>query len=154
MKEIPTLKEIIDRSRPSDDIYNLYFLILEEEIVYVGKSNNVEGRLYDHRRNKEFDSYSVFECESEKDSLRLEALAIMKYKPRYNSQLNEEFQSMTMIKNTLKKLDIPEKFHHKRFLKKKIMELGIKTHIFNVNPFISNNDAKALIEVILGECNE
>lgn len=154
MSKIPTLSEVINNAIPNADNYYLYFLIENDSIVYVGKTNSVEGRLYDHRRSKKFDSYSVFKCENEEDAINKEALSIMEYQPKYNVALNDGFKSINVIKKTLKQLGADDYQHDKRNIKHVISGLGVKTYFFKANTFILDSDANKVINFILGGRNE
>lgn len=75
--------EIIGASRSIRKICGIYFLIHEEEVIYVGQSIDFYSRLAAHLRTFKFDSVTVIECPREKlDSLEL--LYIQKFSPRCN----------------------------------------------------------------------
>ena len=65
----------------------VYFLICDDEIVYVGKSVNIKSRLDQHsmdeHRNKNFNKYYVVLCDP-KEVNSLEAYYILKFRPKYN----------------------------------------------------------------------
>lgn len=63
----------------------IYFLILRDEIVYVGQSNDLPGRLADHRRQAriEFTRVKYLPCRR-RDAHRIESLWIRKLEPRFN----------------------------------------------------------------------
>lgn len=63
----------------------VYFLVLGDVVVYVGKSTNVGARLREHRRDKvkTFDRVAYIQCDaSELD--HLEKAYITKLKPKHN----------------------------------------------------------------------
>lgn len=61
----------------------IYFLLLGQEVVYVGKTKNLIRRLGDHSFRKEFDGFAYFPCSEEKlDELELQSIQALK--PRYN----------------------------------------------------------------------
>lgn len=69
------------------DLDGIYLLYNNSEIVYVGKSNNIENRIKQHKKDKEFDSvkWVVF-----KDAGLInlyEPYFIQKYSPKYNKDL-------------------------------------------------------------------
>ena len=66
----------------------IYFLINENEIVYIGKARHPYRRIPDHKYNGiSFDS--VFILNSEKDKLtEIEKQYITHYKPKYNKMHN------------------------------------------------------------------
>jgi hypothetical protein len=69
----------------------VYFLIKDKEVVYVGMSTNVGGRLREHRRDKSktFDKFSYMPCPAD-EAARLEVHYIETLKPRYNLKDNPE----------------------------------------------------------------
>jgi|GEM_PF-6215682 len=70
-------------------IYQLYF---ENELIYIGKSIDINFRIIQHSKNKVFDKYSYFEClESELDFY--EQNLIKKYLPSKNKCLNNDFKN-------------------------------------------------------------
>ncbi len=84
MPSLLEAKELLASAKPAHQKPCIYFLILAGEIVYVGQTTNLIKRLGRHLQDgKEFDSYSVVECEK-RDLLRLEMAYISELKPRYN----------------------------------------------------------------------
>lgn len=79
----------------------IYFLVSENEIVYVGQTLSLPNRLLSHKKNKEFDSYYAYECEKE-DMTKLECYFIIKFNPKYNKLLpweSDEYLTLNMLKN-------------------------------------------------------
>tara|TARA_R110002110_G_scaffold361728_1_gene571385 strand:- start:45 stop:593 length:549 start_codon:yes stop_codon:yes gene_type:complete len=71
--------------------YSVYALILDEEIVYIGKSVDVRNRALAHQNHmgKRLDSYSVVETfQTDEDAIRAETDYIIKFRPRYNRNAN------------------------------------------------------------------
>lgn len=64
----------------------IYFLLKNNEIVYVGKTINLEQRIMSHQMNnkKDFDNFLFFKVDSEKLDL-CERYFINKLKPIYNN---------------------------------------------------------------------
>ena len=65
----------------------IYLLYNDENIVYIGKSNNMKNRINQHRKDKEFNSV--------KDAGLVnlyEPYFIQKYKPLYNKDLLEDIK--------------------------------------------------------------
>lgn len=81
-------EEIVDQSYPLDAYAGVYFLISAGQILYVGKSADVEFRLGQHRarRKIEFDSIFIIRCPT-KELARLEARYIRALKPPLNSAI-------------------------------------------------------------------
>lgn len=81
-----TLGEIARRAIDPDLAWHgIYFLLLGRVVVYVGQSNNVGGRLREHRRDKvkEFDGFTFLQC-SPAEATTLEQKYIKALKPKYN----------------------------------------------------------------------
>ena len=79
----------------------VYFLIKDDEIVYVGQSTNIFARVTSHSRTKEFDSFT-YELKPKATSFELDQLEtkyIGKFTPKYNKQLrgNEIYELLTNI---------------------------------------------------------
>jgi len=78
----------------------IYFLINENEIVYVGQTKQGMSRVFQHFNTKEYDSYSVCKCKQEELN-ELEAYYIIKFNPYYNSDVlpqNNMYKSIPSIK--------------------------------------------------------
>lgn len=61
----------------------VYFLVLREEVVYVGQSVNLLSRLATHQFDKLFDRVFFINVPAE-SILEIEAALIKKFKPKYN----------------------------------------------------------------------
>jgi excinuclease UvrABC nuclease subunit len=93
--KILTKNEILKRKKPipkKKKYGGVYFLIDDNEIVYVGKSADYIDRILSHRislcehcdKVKKFDSYTVIKTD-DNDSLRtIESIYIAKFKPLHN----------------------------------------------------------------------
>jgi len=76
----------------------MYYLILNDEIVYVGTTDNLIGRLKAHNvSGKVFDSYSFIEIDAS-ERYAHESVEIVKYAPRYNNSFP--------CTNTVKRLNL------------------------------------------------
>ena len=62
----------------------IYFLIKNNEVVYVGQSKKGINRPYQHFQLKDYDCFKFINC-NEKDLDFLETNYIIKYKPIYNN---------------------------------------------------------------------
>jgi cell division protein FtsB len=78
----PALAEILRNKVTRGSFCGIYFLIKEGEIVYVGQSKNVFGRMNGHA-DKDFDYISFLPCRADELDL-MEARYIVKYKPILN----------------------------------------------------------------------
>jgi excinuclease UvrABC nuclease subunit len=88
---------IVSRSFPKPDVFGVncprsgvYFLIKDGEIVYIGKSVNLRSRLNTHRREKDFDSVYVLECEGDFPLFMNEYNHIRKFRPVLNIPYNPD----------------------------------------------------------------
>lgn len=81
------LSEVLDSAMPIGTAMGVYFLIKNNEVVYVGQSIDVYGRLSTHKKNgKDFDSFAFIQCE--KGMLNdLESLYISAFVPFMNADL-------------------------------------------------------------------
>jgi excinuclease UvrABC nuclease subunit len=96
MLELKDILESSIRIKRKPHISGIYFLIKNEEIIYIGQAHNVHSRIYTHRKNKRlnFDSYKIIEIKSFKGLLNLCALEkayIEKYKPKFNKLHNPDY---------------------------------------------------------------
>lgn len=65
-------------------ISGIYFLYQGEELIYIGKSKNIFGRVGSHcAHGREFDSWTYAPVEQD-EILQAERKAIEKYRPRLN----------------------------------------------------------------------
>lgn len=67
----------------------IYFLFDKREIVYIGQSEFIEKRVFDHVLNKDFDSYNFIEYLKDVSLNEIEADFILKYQPKYNKTIPE-----------------------------------------------------------------
>ncbi len=82
-----SLGEVLDAAMPIGTAMGIYFLIKSNEVVYVGQSIDVYGRLSKHRADgKDFDSFAFIQCEK-KMLNDLESLYISAFVPFMNSSL-------------------------------------------------------------------
>lgn len=83
-----------DQSIHTVELRGIYFLFKSKQIVYIGKSENIHNRAYNHIRTKNFDNYSFIEIKDKNINIgELELFYIKKYKPFYNiTGLMQELQ--------------------------------------------------------------
>lgn len=76
--------EIVAAARPWESATGVYFLVADDEVVYVGQSTNVYVRLSQHK-DKQFIKYAFVPCD--KAALdKLESLYIHCLRPRLNGK--------------------------------------------------------------------
>lgn len=80
------LGRILQNARTYEKLQGIYFLILKEEIVYVGQSVDILARIGQHHgAGVEFDGFSYSRVDSDKESLHMiEAQYIDKFQPKLN----------------------------------------------------------------------
>lgn len=82
LKEDFKIKILIKKQSLVSNISCLYFLINDEEIVYIGQSKNLTSRIKQHKNDKKFNSFSFIEF---KENLNEEeAFFILLFNPIYN----------------------------------------------------------------------
>lgn len=62
----------------------IYFLIKNNNIIYIGQSADIEKRIIQHEAKKDFDSYSYYECDI-KMLFIYERVFLDKYLPELNN---------------------------------------------------------------------
>jgi hypothetical protein len=99
-KILLTGDEIVKFSRSWSEEVGVYFLIDNNEVVYVGQSVNIFSRISQHKIDKKFDKYAFVPCS--KESLdKLESLYIHFLRPRLNGRHKDNVISAPL---TLEKL--------------------------------------------------
>ena len=80
-------------------IRGIYFLFYDDELVYIGQSENVHKRVPCHIVDKKFNNWNYIEY-PEEDLDELEAEYILKYQPKYNQSIpkNNTWLSSGLIK--------------------------------------------------------
>lgn len=82
---LPDVSEIVASSAPiAGSFCGVYFLIKGSEVVYVGQSTNVMGRLTGHLRGKDFDRFAFLNC-PKSQLLDIESRYIAALKPKHNT---------------------------------------------------------------------
>ena len=82
-----TIEAVIEETRRNRNCF-IYFLMKDNNLVYIGKSNNgILGRINSHIKDKDFDSAYYTAISSEELLDEYEKKYIVKYKPKYNKQL-------------------------------------------------------------------
>jgi hypothetical protein len=72
--------------RYKDCHLNVYFLVRRGKVVYVGQSAKLSRRVFEHRRDKKFDSVWIISCSTEKEMDLKERHYIKKFNPFYNNR--------------------------------------------------------------------
>lgn len=111
----------------------VYFLVRNNEVVYVGQTRNGVGRIRQHK-DKVFDSVYILNCNSD-DLNDLEDMFIVKYNPEYNQVLNSSAHiSMRklckMVRKALKN-QIDVFTDTSSVVRRAVTELGIEVTEYN-----------------------
>lgn len=84
----------------------VYQLLLDGEIVYVGKTNNIHNRLFSHSKDKAFDKVLLAKCEDELSQSMLENTLIELIRPPLNKSLNlQQVDTKLIIPEFIDSLD-------------------------------------------------
>jgi predicted GIY-YIG superfamily endonuclease len=85
------LKELLKERQLFKPRIGVYFLFLQDKLVYIGSSSNLDARLWTHRRGRriEWTSCTIIECQSHIQALRLESAYIKELHPPMNKVLRE-----------------------------------------------------------------
>lgn len=96
---------LIQQAKSNLSICGIYFLIKDNEIVYIGQSTNIFARLSGHG-NKDFDSVTFVPCEKSELNI-MESLYILAYRPKLNGMAG---RNQDRISSPLSLQQIIEKF--------------------------------------------
>jgi hypothetical protein len=114
----------LTRYKPLENC-GVYFLFLDNKIVYIGSSIDVYVRTYNHIGKKEFDSFTFIKTTPE-DRYRLEEEYIGKFMPEGNkSFISDSYKSEEWIRKRLKACNRRDITNNLRVL---IREKKIKRH--------------------------
>lgn len=138
--------------------YFVYALWRGEEIVYIGQSTNLLGRIGAHTKTKEFDYYSYYTCRDQLEMDNIESVLIYKFKPIYNKALGNGLVSIQKLRDKIRNISEEHRYNADYYipkLRQKIKELNVETFYFNGIMSIKTSDAQRTIEYILkGDSNE
>lgn len=141
----------------SIDVFYVYALWDKDEIVYVGQSTHLGQRIMAHKKNKTFDSYSFFKCETFDDMDSIEATLIVQLQPKYNVQYGNGYESLTKLRSRIRKMSERHKYNPKYYvnkIRKCLSETEIEMIEFKGSTVIKTQDVPKALEYILGWENE
>ena len=122
----------------------VYFLLLDDDVVYVGQTKHGLSRPLAHT-DKEYDEIKIIYCEERNLDL-LEDTYIKKYKPYYNKALNHSMNySLTRARNKIRRYFNDNTFNLPH-LKRAIKILNIEVCVIDCKPHISIDDYKLIIK--------
>lgn len=124
----------------------IYFLLLKNEVVYVGQTKRGIVRPLSHKE-KCFDEIRIMYCKENELDL-LEDIYIKKYEPYYNKAVNYSMNySLNRTRNKIRKSFNDKSFNLTR-LKKIIKLLNISIYTHDITPYISVDDYKKIVEYL------
>jgi hypothetical protein len=137
-----THKSIIASSTDARrDMYIVYCLIHNDEVVYVGQSRKGLARAYAH---DEFGWERIFivPCASQEELDSVESQHIAALKPRHNASLRGDFISLNALK-----ADIGKTIYE---IKRAIRTERVATTAFNCKTYINKNDILKIVQACNG----
>ena len=127
----------------------IYFLIKQEEVVYVGQTTKGLLRVYQHHYNKDFDDIYIIECNSE-DLDKYESYYIFKYEPIYNN--NPNYLRSCSIGNLIKKIKEIKSTSTYNWTQKRIKNMldkfNISPKIFKGKQYITTDECQIILKYI------
>lgn len=96
-----SLAEILKgKTKNTQNLSGVYFLIYEKEIVYVGSSQTAISRIDHHRKGNKilFDYHYILPC-SKKNLASLENYYIFKFCPKYNKRISNKTEKYKLLYN-------------------------------------------------------
>jgi hypothetical protein len=98
-KSLLSAEEIVKHALPWEKATGVYFLVQDDEVVYVGQSVHIYSRLAQHQ-GKTFDRYAFVPCDAGVLD-KLESLYIHVLKPKLNGNFNDQEKSAPIRFDTL-----------------------------------------------------
>lgn len=124
----------------------IYFLIFEDEVVYVGQSKQGICRPFQHT-TRTFDSVCIKRCEEDELDY-LESKYILKYRPKYNkSILNSYSYSYKKVRELLRNQTYFKDFTLND-LKYIVKKLNVKIDVFEGVNYIARHDFEKIEEFL------
>ena len=112
----------------------VYSLWNDKEIVYVGKTNNINRRISQHEGSKEFDGFSYSVLENEFIADITERKLIFELQPIYNKTIEKEYITISSLRTKIRYLSEYHKYNEKFYiinLKKEIERLKLRTKVID-----------------------
>lgn len=83
--DILTETEIVSRADRRIQLSGIYFLVKDGRIVYVGQAQDVDVRIAQHRKTKDFDEFTYIQAMGDQLDL-LESIYIHHFRPELNAR--------------------------------------------------------------------
>lgn len=113
----------------------IYFLLDNNEVVYVGQTTQGLSRPFSHHRDKTFNEIRLIYCKADQLD-ELENKYILKYNPKYNKIINcTNIVSVSKLRSTVRSLF----FKHDCFNAITKKRLNTIFHKLNITPFGFND---------------
>lgn len=101
-------EEIIHKKKPVETLCGVYFLINNDEIVYVGQSVNIWSRLSQHKKDKEFSHFHWIPVQNSYLEI-VENDYIIKFNPIYNKAFSRKLAGLISTNHLTQKLRMPRR---------------------------------------------
>lgn len=124
----------------------IYFLLKDQEVVYVGQTITGVSRPFMHK-DKAYDTVKILFCAKEQLDI-MEDKYITKYNPKYNRQPNHRVNiSLSMVKSKiLTEHGLRANMWH---IKRALKDTGIEPKNYYGVSYLKNDEAKTLISHIV-----
>lgn len=125
----------------------VYYLMKNNEVVYVGQTKKGLTRPLTHFKDKDFDEIKIQYCDAHDLDL-LEDKMIKKYNPKYNVAINYSINySLMRARNKIRERYNSDSFSLRK-LKKAIEILDIKLYELNGTVYMNVDDYERIIKYI------
>ena len=124
----------------------IYYLLKDDEVVYVGQTTQGLTRPFHHDGWKDFDEVRIVHCEPNQLNV-FESVAIEKYKPIYNKSAGVSNCSLNSARTKVRELTgrsdiyLPD-------VKKAMKALGIEPYLIDMTPRIHASDIVKIADYI------
>ena len=123
----------------------IYFLLKNDEVVYIGKSTRGFSRIGEHK-NKDFNKYAILEIKDKNMLNFYESKYILKYQPKYNGNCGLK---MIFLSSAYNSMNTTFKRNNNIFqFKEKILNFKIKIFYFKNNEVINKDDFSKIKEKV------
>lgn len=130
---------------PKGDCF-IYFLLDNNDVVYIGKTNKGLYRPLSHK-DKKFDTVKILYCDENNLSV-IEGNFICKYKPKYNKVMgSSSLYSLLKSRNIIRKNLNINNFTIND-LKKTIKQLNLNVEYFNCKSYLRSSDLECIIKYL------
>lgn len=141
--------------KPADELKNFHIYALwdQGEIVYIGQSTQLYSRLQTHKRTKDFDSFSFFECGNKQEMDIVESNLIIELEPKYNTDISNGYQSIQSFRETIRSLSERHRYNSNYYIpkiKRKLIDNGFELVYFKGKTLIPMKDVYKALGCIVG----